>query len=355
MNAQPDVHLEPVASRSVTIVDQPPTVAEGDSPLMVPLRREISWDYVQRLSQQHPRDAAEADLIGAVRGSAVIKRGTRMVKPLPARAVASVLRSATAYGFCYRETDTAHLRTPGDWAVLDGDATAPMAYVLQWRAIDGIDYSQPGRGLSAIPAHERVGPPILISGFAPSTTEMIPEFITCDHADLPLSANATLMGYTPEGTEAILYTYQPEQRGWLRLAGPQWMPHLSALPGVEAHQEYFALRSDRPFSRLVGQYQGEEHPTVADPPDTFRVLAMTRAARYAVESMARRTRYASWRGVVCTGLGAEGEWVRLRLCAPDAASIAMTGAQSRERGVYEVWAPVAEVTGVQDIDVPYRI
>lgn len=339
----------------MTVVDQTPTATEGDAPLMVPLRREISWDYVQRLSQHHPRDAAEADLIAAVRGSALIKRGTRMVKPLPARAVAAILRRAAVFGFCYRDTDTAHLRTPGDWAVLDGDATAPMAYVLRWRAVDGIDYAEPGRGLSAIAAHERIGPPVLPTGFAPSTTELIPEFISADFADLPLPANATLIGYTPEGAEAILYTFQPEQRGWLRLAGPQWMSQLAALPGVEAHQEYLPLHAERPYSRLVGRYQGEEQTAVADPPDTFRVLAMTRAARYPVESLARRTRYASWRGVVCTGLGAEGEWVRLRLCAPDAASVAMTGAQCHERGVYEVWAPVTEVTDVQDVDVPYQI
>lgn len=322
---------------------------------MVPLRREISWEYVQRLSQQHPRDGAEADLIAAVRGSAVVKRGTRMVKPLPARAVAAVLRGAVVYGFCYRELDVAHLRTPGDWAVLDGEPTAPAAYVLRWRATDGIDYAQPGRGLTAIAAHERTGPPVLASGFAPSTTELIPEFVTTDLADVPLPANASLIGYRPDGTEAILYSFQPEQRGWLRLAGPQWMRQLSALPGVEAHQEYFALRQDRPYSRLVGRYQGEEQAAVADPPDTFRVLAMTRAARYQVDSLSRRTRYATWRGVVCTGIGSEGDWVRLRLCAPDAASVAMTGAQVLERGVYEVWAPAAEVTGVQDVDIPYRI
>jgi hypothetical protein len=339
----------------VTVVDQTPTATEGDSPLMVPLRREISWDYVQRLSQQHPRDAAEAGLIAAVRGSAIIKRGTRMVKPIPSRVVASILRGAVVYGFCYRESDTAHLRTPGDWAVLDGDPTAPVAYVLRWRAVDPIDYTQPGQGLSAIAAHERTGPPVLPSGFAPSTTELIPEFVSADLADLPLPANASLIGYTPDGQEGILFTFQPEQRGWLRLAGPQWMPTLSQVPGVQAHQEYMPLHQERPFTRLVGHYHGEEQTAVADPPDTFRVLAMTRAARYPVESLARRTRYATWRGVVCTGIRTEGEWARLRLCLPDAAGVAMTGAQCQERGIYEVWAPVAEVTGVQDVDIAYRI
>jgi hypothetical protein len=353
--AQPCVHLERVTSRSVTVVDQPQAAADGDAPLMVPLRREISWDYVQRLSQQHPRDADEASLIATVRATAIIKRGTRMVKPLSARSVATVLRGATAHGFCYRESDVAQLRTPGDWAALDGDPTAPVAYVLRWRAVDGVDYSRPGPGLSAIPAHDRTGPPVLASGFAPSSHELIPEFITTDLADLPLPANASLIGYTPEGAEAILYTFQPEQRGWLRLAGPQWRHLLASLNGIAPDQEYMPLQSERPYSRLVGRYHGEEQPAVADPPDTFRVLAMTRAARYPVESLLRRTRYATWRGVICTGIGAEGDWVRLRLCIPDAASVALTGAQCHERGVYEVWAPVAEVSGVQDVDVPYRI
>jgi hypothetical protein len=338
----------------VTVVDHP-TSTEGDPPLMVPLRREISWDYVHRLSQGHPRDAAEAELITTVRASAIIKRGTRMVKPVPARALALVLRSAMAYGFCYRESDTAHLRTPEDWTLLGGDPTAPMAYVLRWRAVDGLDYAQPGGGLSAIPAHERTGPPVLPSGFAPSTSELIPEFVTADMADLPLPANALLIGYTADGQEGILYSFQPEQRGWLRLAGPQWMPMLSHVPGIEAHQEYLPLHHDRPFTRLVGNYLGEEQTAVADPPDTFRVLAMTRAARYTVETLARRARYATWRGVRCTAIGAEGEWARLRVCAPDAASIAITGSQCVERGIYEVWAPVPEIADVQDIDITYRI
>ncbi len=280
-----------------------------------------------------------------------------MVKPLPARAVNATLRGAMAYGFCYREFDTAHLRTPGDWSVLGGDATAPAAYMLRWRAVDGVDYGYPDvtSGLLAIPAHERIGPPVLGTGFAPSNSELIPEFITSDFADLPLPANAQLVAYTPEGTEAILYTYQPEQRGWLRLAGPQWRHLLTPLNGVAPDQDYLPVQPERGFSRLVGNYQGLEHDAVADPPDTFRVLAMTRAARYSVESLNRRTRYARWRGVLCTGVTVEGEWVRLRLCRPDAVGVATLGAQCHERGVYEAWAPVAEVTDIQDVDIPYRI
>jgi hypothetical protein len=351
------VHLARVPSPIVTVVDQSVAAgAELDGPMLVPLTRETTWDLVQRLSQQQPREA-EADLIAQIRATAAIRRGTRMVKPLPARAVAAVLRGAVAYGFCYRGFDTAGLRTPGDWSVLGYDPTAPVAYVLRWRAVDPLDYAypRPGSGLTAIPAHERVGPPVLGTGFAPSSTELIPEFHTADFADLPLSANASLIGYTPDGSEAILYTYQPEQRGWLRLAGPQWRPLLAGLPGVTPEQEYLPLHRERPFSRLVGRFQGAESDAVADPPETFRVLAMTRAARYPVESLARRTRYARWRGVLCTGVGLEGDWARLRLCAPDAENVATTGAQCQERGVYETWAPVADVTNVQDVDIAYDI
>jgi len=341
----------------VTIVDHSvATSGELDGPMLVPLTREVSWERIQRLSQQHTR-GDDAELIAGVRATAVIRRGTRMVKPLPARAVAGVLRGAVVSGFCYRGFDTASLRTPGDWAILGYDPTAPVAFVLRWRAVDPLDYAYPrtGGGLTSIAAHERLGPPVLGTGFAPSSTELIPEYHTADFADLPLTANASLIGYTPDGGESILYTYQPEQRGWLRLAGPQWRPLLAGLPGVTPEQEYHALHAERPFSRLVGRFQGAEHDAVADPPETFRVLAMSRAARFPVESLARRTRYARWRGVLCTGVGLEGEWARLRLCVPDAASVDTTGAQCQERGVYEVWAPVAEVTDVQDVDLRYQI
>ncbi|MEV6964873.1 hypothetical protein AB0M47_07120 [Hamadaea sp. NPDC051192] len=341
----------------MTIVDHSViSPGELDGPMLVPLSREVSWERIQRLSQQHAR-GVDAELIETVRSTAVVRRGTRMVKPLPARAVAGVLRGAVVSGFCYRGYDTASLRSPGDWSVLGADPSAPVTFVLRWRAVDPVDYAYPkaGGGLSAIPAHERVGPPVLGTGFAPSSTELIPEFHTADFADLPLTANASLIAYTPDGSEAILYTYQPEQRGWLRLAGPQWRPLLYGLPGVAPEQEYHPLHGERAFSRLVGRFQEAEHDAVADPPETFRVLAMSRAARFPVDSLARRTRYARWRGVLCTGVGAEGDWARLRICDPDAVTVAATGAQCQERGVYEVWAPVAELTEVHDLDLYYEI
>ena len=93
---------------------------------------------------------------------------------------------------------------------------------------------------------------------------------------------------------------------------------------------------------------------MADLPGGFRVLAMTRAARYPVESAARRLRYAAWRGVPCLVLREEAGWLRLRLCRPDPDAVAATGAQCHERGVYETWAPGAEVTDDRVVDLPYR-
>ncbi|MFC7764046.1 hypothetical protein ACFQY4_43140 [Catellatospora bangladeshensis] len=109
------------------------------------------------------------------------------------------------------------------------------------------------------------------------------------------------------------------------------------------------------FSRLIGTFRGEDYEAVADPPEEFRVLAMSRAARYPVESLRRRTRYAHWRGAPCTVLAADSNWVRLRLCRPDPQNVAALGAQCYERGVYEAWAPATEVTDAQDVDIRYPL
>lgn len=82
---------------------------------------------------------------------------------------------------------------------------------------------------------------------------------------------------------------------------------------------------------------------------------MTRAARYPVEKLMRRSRYARWRGALTTVLSVEGSWVRLRICRPDPDNVAALGAQCYERGVYEVWAPAAEITVAQDVDVDYQL
>ncbi|MFC7764045.1 hypothetical protein ACFQY4_43135 [Catellatospora bangladeshensis] len=203
-----------------------------ESPLCAPLSRAMSWDNVHRMSQRPPRDRQAAELIGSVRASAVVRRGTRMVMPLSPDGVIALLRGRLPHGFCYREWDIAHLRTPAELAVLGAGGTGAqepadeIAYVLRWRAVDPRDYmpsaGEAVAGLVAMPPHDRVGAAVLGTGFAPSSSELIPEWITADFADLPLPAHAALVAYVPDGTEIVLYTFQPEQRGWLRLAGPKW-------------------------------------------------------------------------------------------------------------------------------------
>src|SRR5688572_725280 len=150
----------------------------------------MSWESVHQLSQIPPRDVASADLIGAVRATVTIRRGTRMVKPLTAAGVAAVLKGQLPHGFCYREWDVAHLRTPLDLSILTGEAAGEVAYLLRWRAIDAEDYFVPSgpaaSGLVAMPSHDRKGAPVVGTGFVPSAAELIPEWATADFADLPM-------------------------------------------------------------------------------------------------------------------------------------------------------------------------
>jgi hypothetical protein len=341
------------------ITDGPPLPAgTPESSLVAPLSRGLTWERIHRLSQQPARDAAAAALVSTVRASATIRRGTRIVKPLQPQNVATVLRGGLPHGFCYREWDIAHLRTPAELAVLTGQTDADVAFALRWRAIDAHDYQTPVgatvAGMVAMPPHDRVGAQVLGTGFAPSSAELIPEWITRDLVDLPMPAHAALIAYTPDGSEVVLFTYQPEQRGWLRLVGPQWRHLLASIPDISADQEYIPLPRDTvAHSRLVGTFRGEEFPAVADPPDEFRVLAMTRAARYPVEGLVRRTRFASWRGALCTVVGSDPSWMRVRLTRPDPTNVAALGAQCYERGIYEAWAPASEVEGLQDVDLRY--
>ncbi|GIH09101.1 hypothetical protein Rhe02_71680 [Rhizocola hellebori] len=330
----------------------------GESPLQAPLSRGLTWERIHRLSQSPPREQRVGDAVAAVRASATIRRGTRMVKPLSSLGVAAVLKGQLPHGFCYREWDIAHLRTPAEQAVLTGAHPGEVSYLLRWRAIDPLDYQVPigerVSGLTVMPPHDRIGSPVLGTGFAPSSSELIPEWMTADFADLPLPANAAVVAYAPDGTEHVLYTYQPEQRGWLRLVGPQWRHLLAPVREVSTEQEYLPLPRGNPSSRLVGMFRGEEFEAIADPPE-FRVLAMTRAARYPVESLLRRTRYARWRGALGTVLSTDASWLRIRLCQPDPSNVADLGAQCYERGVYEAWAPATQVTEAHEVEVSYQL
>jgi hypothetical protein len=332
-----------------------------EAPLQVPLSRAHGWSEVHGMTQT-PARGGDATM-AAIRQTATIRRGTRMVKVLSARQVAGHLRGWLPYGFCYREYDVAHLRTPEELRLLRADGAGGsepgVAFALRWRAIDPCDYGIPlganHRGLAAMPSHDRVGSPVLGTGFTPSEYHVIPEFVTADLADLPLTANASLVAYTPDGDEVVLYTYQPEQRGWIRMVGPQWRHLMAGVPGISPDQEYVQLSQTTASVRLIGWLRGQEYDAVADPPGEFRVLAMTRAARYPVEALIRRTAYAAWRGALCTVLREESGWLRLRLCRPDPDNVASLGAQCYERGVYEVWAPAGEVTDRRAMDMQYLL
>ncbi|MFC0507908.1 hypothetical protein [Micromonospora costi] len=335
---------------------------EPEAPLMIPAHRERGWAYAQQISQRP--DSAGDPMLTAVRNSAVIRRGTRMVKVLSARQLSGYVRGWLPHGFCYREHDVAHLRTPAALTVLRTDGEVghdgpDVAYALRWRAADPGDYDVPVgeafRGLAALSPRDRVGPPVLGTGFVPSNGQLIPEFVTRDFADLPMPANATLLAYPAEGVEVVLYTYQAEQRGWLRMVGPQWRHLLAAVPGLSPDQEYVPTGDAPRSTQLVGAYRGSEYEAVGDLPGGFRVLAMTRAARYPVEAAARRLRVATWRGVPCLVLREEAGWLRLRLRRPDPDTVAVTGAQCHDRGVYETWAPGAEVTDDQVVHLPYAL
>ncbi|MFY1696040.1 MULTISPECIES: hypothetical protein [unclassified Solwaraspora] len=335
--------------------------ATPDSPLMVPLTKAASWHDLHQLSQTPAGDGDPA--ITAVRRTATVRRGTRMMKVLSGRQAAGYLRGWSPAGFCYREYDIAHLRTPADLALLRTDDGAgrdnlDVAYALRWRAIGAADYEVPVgpayQGLVAMPPRDRIGPPVLGTGFTPSEHHLIPEFVTAGCTDLPLPANATLLAYTPDGTEVVLYTYQPEQRGWIRMAGPQRRHLLDGIPDVPSDQEYLRTGDLPQSTQLVGTYQGQPYEAVADPPREFRVLAMTRAARYPVESLARRLRFTTWRDARCQVLRQESGWSRLRLCRPTPEAVAALGAQCHERGLYEVWAPTVEITDESPTDLPYE-
>ncbi len=329
-----------------------------EPPLSAPLRRDLGWAQVQSMSQS--AGYRDDPVLRQIRATAAVRRGTRMIKVLSPAQVSGHLGGWLPYGFCYRACDVAHLRDSRDLALLgtDGVTDSEVAYALRWRAVDPLDYEVPGGpsqpGLAMLQAHNRIGAMILGTGFTPSNSELIPEYITAGFADLPIPANSQIIAHLPGGEEVILYTYQPEQNGWLRLAGPRWRGLLDNLPGVSPDREYVPCTTTG-SARLVGRIKGKEYEAVADPPEEFRVRALTRAARYPVSSLSRRAEQATWRGVPCWVIQRDDRWSRLRLTRPDGDAVAATGARCYERGVYEVWAPLSELTDHHLLDLPYTL
>jgi hypothetical protein len=348
------------ATASVGVGTRDLSTDAADTPLSAPLSRTLGWAEVQGMSQsaQH----RDNPVLHGIRATATVRRGSRMTKMLSAAQFVGHLSGWMPYGFCHRVVDVAHLRSPAQLAFLRTDGTgsvdAPVAYALRWRAVDPIDYEIPMGpvqiGLAGLPAHSRVGTMVLGTGFTPSSDDLIPEFVTAGFADLPLTANAQLVAFTPDGDEVVLYAYQPEQHGWLRLAGPKWRHLLDGLPGVSPDRDWVPCAEGRP-AQLVGRFGPDEYEAVADPPHEFRVRAVTRAARYPVTSLSRRAEHAEWRGAACWVLQRDTSWARLRMCRPDVDAVTALGARCYERGVYEVWAPVGELEDHHLADIRYAV
>lgn len=346
------------ASEAEVLVGAAPV--PSDPPLCVPLSPSMSWVSAHHLSQSTA--AARSPMLRAMRDTVLIHRGTRMLKVLSGRQLSGVLRGWLPQGFCHREYDIAHLRTPADLAVLktDGETAADsdaVVFALRWRAVDAADFAVPYApefaGLAAMSPHARIGPPVLGTGFAPTNRHILPEFVTVDLADLPLPAHAELIAFTDDGTEVLLYRYLSEQRAWGRLAGRQWRHLLAGVDGIAIDQEYFPVPPSP--TRLVGLHGGQPYEAVADPRENeFLVLAKVRALRHPVDRPTRRTPAVTWRDTSCSVVRDSGEWLRLRLRRPDGSSLERTGATCVERGIYEAWAPAGEVIDAGEIVVAYR-
>ena len=98
---------------------------EPETPLMMPAHRERGWAYLHQLSQQPA--AAGDPLLTAVRASAAIRRGTRMIKMLSARQLAGYRAGlAAARLLLPRVRRGAPAYPGGDLTVLrtDGEAAA---------------------------------------------------------------------------------------------------------------------------------------------------------------------------------------------------------------------------------------
>jgi hypothetical protein len=83
------------------------------------------------------------------------------------------------------------------------------------------------------------------------------------------------------------------------------------------------------------------------------MLATVRALRHPIAAPYRRTPRVVWRGVTCSVIEDSGVWLRIRMVRPDPDDVARIGATCVERGLYEAWAPTAEVAGHDDLVIRY--
>ncbi len=321
----------------------------GVAPVSVPVMPGADAATVHRYSQNPRIGPAERALVSAVRATAFVTAGTRMIKPLSRHQVARQLTAAPLVsGVCFREFDVAHLRTTEDRVVLSGDPddARDTAFALRWKAIGSCDYTSTEAahfpGLMGIPGRERRGSMILGTGFLPSGTHLIPEFATAGLADLPLTARAEILAYTADGAEIALFQYQPQTHVWDRMAGARHRDLVNRIPGLETGRALF--RTDPSVhAGLIGEHEGERVPITADPGHGFSVFARGAASRSPVTRPQRFHTRARWRDVEVLALGRNEDWVRLRLSQPDIEAIMATDATCVERGVYECWAPLAEL------------
>lgn len=337
------VHASEVAS------DGGELLLAGVAPVSVPVMPGADAETVHRYSQNPRIGPVERALVAAVRATAFITPGTRMVKPLSRHQVARQLTSAPLVGgVCFREFDVAHLRTPDDRVVLAGDPddVRDTAFALRWKAIGAGDYLSTEAanfpGLVGVPGRERRGSMILGTGFLPSGSHLIPEFATAGLADLPLTARAEILAYTPDGGEIALFQYQPQTNVWNRMAGARHRDLVNRIPGLETGRALFRV-DPSVHAGLMGVHEGERVSVTADPGHGFTVYERGAVSRSPVTRPQRFLTLAHWRDTEVLALGRNEDWVRVRLTRPDIEAIMATDATCIERGVYECWAPRAEL------------
>ncbi|WP_335985797.1 hypothetical protein [Glycomyces sp. MUSA5-2] len=333
----------------------------GVAPLSIPVMPGITASTVHQYSQNPRIGPAERALVSATRATAFITPGTRMVKPLSRHQVSRQLTSAPLVsGLCFREFDVAHLRFPSDRIVLSGDPddVRDIAFCLRWRAIGPDDYTSSELanfpGLVGIPGRERRGSMVLGTGFLPSGTHLIAEYATAGLADLPLSARAEILAYTPDGAEIALFQYQPQTNVWNRVAGARHRDLVNRIPGLETGRTLFRVNPSV-HAGLTGEHEGERVPITADPGHGFHAYARGAASRSPITAPRRFHTRARWRDIEVLALGRNEDWVRLRLSQPDIEAIMAADATCVERGVYECWAPLAELEDPRTVTTEYPV